>query len=183
MTANSCTTENPTSSATCSVEAINEIEITTDSEESNATVCSILDEIRNFFANYEAGDVESISDITFTGSNYDQSCSLASSNNDGIKTSRSRSLFIGWMIAIPLLAFICIIFCLNILRSREDNRAEEENHSLKDGYNHDTDSDASTVHHVYSPVDVRKCLSGNCMSCSNCELGQDKGVKWVRVGD
>jgi hypothetical protein len=198
--ANSCTPATSTTpttddtSATCNVKAINEMEIIVDSEQDTTTVCTILEEIQKFFSNYKAGDVEFVQSVSFTGSNYnEQSCSPSVNNSEGIDPTRNKSLFIGWMIAIPLLVLIAIIFCINLMRSRNETEStggevDEENRNLnKDvGYHHhdDTDSDASTVqHHVYSPVDVQKCLSGNCMSCSDCDTKADnKRVKWIKVG-
>lgn len=179
------------------------MEITIDSQEDNTTVCTILDEIKKFFSTYKAGDVDYVQAMTFTGSNYnEQSCSLINKSEQGgiDDTTRAggKSLFVGWMIAIPLLVVLAIIFCINLIRSRRAQEesevaageVDEEHHNLKENHHHhgegDTDSDASTAQYphngYHSPVDVQTCLSGNCMSCSDCDLKNDnKRVKWIKV--
>jgi len=215
IVANTCPSEpsiTTDADATCNVKAINEIQIITDTEQDISTICTMLDEIQNFFSSYKDGEIDFVEAMAFTGSNYDQLSSCSSINKiEGENNARiggKKTFFVGWMIAISLFVFIVIVFGINLARSRSqagrDDDDDEENHNLtttakvigsggQNSNNHhqqhdDTDSDASTVQHPMlhsSSVDVPHCLSGNCMSCSNCDnkKGGKNRVKWIKVGD
>ena len=144
-------------------------------------MCAIVKRMKEFFENYSAGDIESVDEIDFMESDYDQSCANVTINGaitGGDETESVDGIFIGWYFVISLTSFTAIIFIANACKERKDTlRDSEEIESVK-GYSNDTDSDASSVHQLLcSSVDVPRCLSETCSSC----VGHGGDIKWVRV--
>ena len=179
--ANSCVEGR--SETSCVAEVQNAVNIATYSNDMDSTVCAILNQMKEFFENYSAGDIVNVDKIEFMESDYDQSCANATTNGaitGGDETESVDRIFIGWYFVISLASFTAIIFIANACKERKDTlRDSEEIDSIK-GYSNDTDSDASSVHQLLcSSVDVPRCLSETCSSCVVHGGGGD--IKWIRV--
>jgi len=178
-TANSCVEGR--SETECDVEVTSEVNIVTESTDMDSTVCAILNQMKEFFENYSAGDIENVVGIDLMESDHDQFCANVNGVRTGggeTETDNVDSVFIGWYFVISLSTFIVIICIANACKARKGMlRDSEEIESIK-GDSDDTDSDASSVHQLlcYS-VDVPRCLSETCSCC----VGHGGEIKWVRT--
>jgi len=191
---NTCTSN--LSDASCNVAVSNSVTVGTDS--GRVDVCRTIDSMEAFFDGIKPGDVTGVEKATFEAPGTD--CSAITSVEKGDEQTHviEGSPFIVWYCVFILVSVLSVICAANTCRSRKQALEEQKQKQAKilmndededrdDDDDYVTDSEASSNpeqaltrnDHYFCRLDVRKCVSNTCASCS--VESPVSSIEWVKV--